>query len=199
MYAATEMRRRGRPFQFQQAVGAVDDRDDAGVTCTSAQVGDRKATRRLRCDVTNEQDSRALVRAGPEVVQRLEGPADVLEPIPLRQVLPEQVVRPVLVGGRQHLVPRPEPQRARNSIDAHRDVLHEEQALRIGARTRPARHGLPRSRPRRDGRSPSADARARAGGADIPRAPAVDRLRGSRDSDASTRGRAGRDRARAGR
>lgn len=116
-----------------RCVGAVDDRDDPGVTCTSAQVLDREATRRLRRDVAGEQDSRPVVRAGPEVVQRLEGPADVLEPIPFRQVLPEQVVRPVLVVGREHLVPRAETQRARNDVHAHRDVLHEEQALGIGA------------------------------------------------------------------
>jgi hypothetical protein len=114
-------------------VGAVDDRDDPGVTCTSAQVLDREAARSLRRDVTDEQDARPLVRPGPEVVQRLEGPADVLEPTPLRQVLPDEVVRPVLVVGRQHLVAGTEPQRARDRVHADRHVLHEEQALGIRA------------------------------------------------------------------
>ena len=135
----------------------------------------RQAKRRRRSDVAEKDQPGAGRHAGPELLQDRLGRngrqrnrlVDIVRAGLAADEFPGLVARAVLVVGGQHLVPRPQRQRAGDHVDAIGGVGNQDQlpGRRRGDTRRACRGRPPASRPARAPKSGPAAAPARAASA----------------------------------
>jgi hypothetical protein len=114
-------------------VCAVDNRQDPKLARASTHVLHREDLRRRRRDVADRDHPRPLADRVPELRRRAD---DQPRPGLLAHEPPDDVDGAVLAVGRQHLVARPERQRARDDVEARGRVRDEDQPLGVGADVR---------------------------------------------------------------